>query len=109
MNFEFRKKKSLYGYLSRLFVYKRALDINEIKTFATWNEDGPWIGLNDQEDTSKLSWSDGTHVVQPIPFLTDKPEPAISLRKCVLLGKNGKWLDKLCNMKNSFICEKRIT
>ena len=73
-----------------------------------WNEHGPWIGLNDQENTGQLNWSDGTPVGQFMPFLRDMPKPAVSGRKCVAVNKNGTWLDKLCSMKNPFICEKRL-
>lgn len=71
-----------------------------------WNEHGSWIGLHDQANTGRFSWSDGT----PVQFLSfpRKPEPALSGRKCTILGKNGEWLDKLCSMEYPFICEKRL-
>ncbi|XP_020916572.1 snaclec bothroinsularin subunit alpha [Exaiptasia diaphana] len=70
------------------------------------NEHGVWIGLNNPEGSAGFSWSDGTPVGQFMNLPNYNPEPNKTGRKCVAMAKDKKWLDKHCDLKYPFLCEK---
>ncbi|KAK3711141.1 hypothetical protein QZH41_010689 [Actinostola sp. cb2023] len=94
------------GLIKQLMVFNRSLDIEEIKAVMEWSAYGPWIGLSDLTDDNTFGWSDGSTIGQYIPLPIYEPNVEATITSCVAMGTNGKWINKMCNEKRPFICQK---
>ncbi|XP_031568008.1 uncharacterized protein LOC116302779 [Actinia tenebrosa] len=100
---------TFHGHMKHLMVFNKTLNVEEIQKAMYYREDGPWIGLSVQNNTNTFKWSDGTNTqfmdqMEQLPSY--QPNPSLSGRKCALFGRNGKWFDKFCSEKRSYICKK---
>ena len=62
-----------------------------------------WIGLNDQIQENKWSWSDGSKIVWS-NWRKNDPDGGRG-QNCVLIYYDRKWIDAPCSLKKRFICK----
>lgn len=69
-----------------------------------------WIGLNDQRSQNLFEWSDRSHVTFA-QWQTGEPSHGTNLQEdCVLIrGKDGKWVDHMCEKTHGYICKKKAS
>lgn len=64
-----------------------------------------WIGLNDLGTTTGWEWSDGK-VTKFLNWQDGQPDNWYDTEDCVIMQTKGKWDDRNCGDKASFICKK---
>ncbi|XP_056001958.1 C-type lectin domain family 17, member A-like [Ostrea edulis] len=68
-----------------------------------------WTGGNDHDIEGQYRWSYSNVTITVTAWYTNEPSvgyPAQAEEKdCIDLFRNGKWNDRPCSYRNSFICE----